>query len=72
MSFKIFAVLCLMNIGEASQNLCFKSQVPLDFKNKIDCQIAMNNLVNYLDKDLRERQTTIAMVCQQDLKQINI
>jgi len=72
MSFKIFAVLCLMNIGEASQNLCFKSQVPLDFKNKIDCQVAMNNLADYLNNDLIERQTTLAMICQQDLKQINI
>ena len=72
MVFKIFAVLCLMNIGEASQNLCFKTQVPLDFKNGTDCQIALDNFVNYLDADLKEREITLIMKCNEDLETIDL
>ena len=72
MVFKIFAVLCLMNVGNTSNNLCFKSEVPLNFKNKLDCQIALDNLINYLDKDLKERQTSLAMICKQNTEKINI
>jgi hypothetical protein len=72
MVFKIFAVLCLMNVGDLNQNLCFKTQVPLDFKNKIDCQLALDNFINYLDGDLKKRQTSLAMICKQDSQTINI
>ena len=64
--FKIFAVICLMNVGHLDQNLCFKSQVPLDFRNKIDCQFALDRLINYLDEDLKQRKTSLAMICLQD------
>ena len=70
--FKIFAVLCLMNIGHLEQNLCFKTQVPLDFKNNTDCQIALDNFVKYLDTDLKKRQTTLIMKCKEDLEKINL
>ena len=72
MVFKIFAVLCLMNVGNTSNNLCFKSEAPLNFKNNIDCQISMNKLANYLDTDLKERQMSLAMVCAQEEIKINI
>ena len=69
---KIFAVICLMNVGNLEQNLCFKSQVPLDFKNKIDCQFALDRLINYLDEDLKQRQTSLAMICLQDMEKNKI
>tara|TARA_Y100001938_G_C7766165_1_gene270974 strand:+ start:118 stop:336 length:219 start_codon:yes stop_codon:yes gene_type:complete len=72
MAFKIFAVLCLMNVGNLEQNLCFKSEVPLNFKNNLDCQISMNKLADYLDTDLKQRQMTLAMVCAQEEQKINI
>ena len=72
MVFKIFAVLCLMNVGETANNLCFKTEVPLNFKNNLECQISMNKLADYLDTDLKERQVTLAMVCAQEEQKINI
>ena len=70
--FKIFAVLCLMNIGELGQDLCFKTQVPLDFNNNIECQKTVNSLVDCLDADLQKRQITVIFGCRQDLEKINI
>ena len=70
--FKIFAVLCFINIGSLEQTLCFKTQVPLDFKNNTDCQIALDNFVKYLDEDLKKRQTTLIMKCNPDMEKINI
>ena len=72
MVFKIFAVLCLVNVGDLNQNLCFKTQVPLDFKNRIDCQMNLNKLVDYLDADLKERQITLIMGCKENQLQYNI
>ena len=70
--FKIFAVLCLMNIGELGQDLCFKTQVPLNFNNTVECQTTLNKLVDYLDADLKEREVTIIFGCKEDLQKINI
>ena len=72
MVFKIFAVLCLVNVGDLNQNLCFKTEVPLDFKNRIDCQMNLNKLVDYLDADLKARQITLIMKCNEDQLQFNI
>ena len=72
MVFKIFAVLCIINAGDLNQNLCFKTEVPLEFKNRIDCQINLNKLVDYLDADLKERQITLIMKCNEDQLQFNI
>ena len=69
--FKIFAVLCLVNVGALEQTLCFKTQVPLDFNNDTECQIALDNLVTYLDEDMKKRQTTLILSCKEDLEKIN-
>jgi hypothetical protein len=72
MVFKIFAVLCIINAGDLNQNLCFKTEVPLDFKNIIDCQMNLNKLVDYLNADLKKRQITLIMKCNPDMEKINI
>jgi len=54
--FKIFAMICMLNVGELDQTLCFKSEVPLNFNDNIECNLAKNNLANYLDADLKERR----------------
>jgi len=61
--FKIFAMICMLNVGELNQTLCFKSEVPLSFKDNVECNLTKNNLANYLDADLKERKLTVIFRC---------
>ena len=61
--FKIFAMICMLNVGELDQTLCFKSEVPLNFNNNVECNLAKNNLADYLDRDLKERRLTVIFRC---------
>jgi hypothetical protein len=61
--FKIFAMICMLNVGELDQTLCFKSEVPLNFNNNVECNLAKNNLADYLDSDLKERRLTVIFRC---------
>ena len=61
--FKIFAMICMLNVGELDQTLCFKSEVPLNFNNNLECNLAKNNLADYLDADLKERKLTVIFRC---------
>ena len=62
--FKIFAVICFLSVGDLGHNLCFKSEVPLEFKDIPSCEFVLDNLIDYMDKDLKERQTTIIFKCK--------
>tara|TARA_E500000318_G_C3517178_1_gene194858 strand:- start:469 stop:678 length:210 start_codon:yes stop_codon:yes gene_type:complete len=61
--FKIFAMICMLNVGELDQTLCFKSEVPLNFNNNVECNLTKNNLADYLDSDLKERRLTVIFRC---------
>ena len=61
--FKIFAMICMLNVGELDQTLCFKSEVPLNFNDNLECNLAKNNLADYLDADLKERKLTGVFRC---------
>ena len=61
--FKIFAMICMLNVGELDQTLCFKGEVPLHFKDNLECNLAKNNLADYLDADLKERKLTVVFRC---------
>ena len=63
MMFKIFAMICMLNVGELDQTLCFKSEVPLNFNDNLECNLAKNNLADYLDADLKERKLTVVFRC---------
>ena len=64
--FKISAVICFLAVGELNMDLCFKSEVPLTFRVKDDCIIEMNKLIDYMDADLKERETSILFACFKD------
>ena len=61
--FKIFAVICFMGAGSLEQDLCFKSEVPLQFNSNKECQVSLDGLVNYLDEDLKERNVSLILTC---------
>ena len=69
--FKIFAVICFLNIGALDQTLCFKSEVPVIFNDSIECNYALDNIVDYMDYDLKERKTTIAFRCSSNWSNTN-
>ena len=50
--FKIFAMICMLNVGELDQTLCFKSEVPLIFNDPSECSLAKERLVDYLHADM--------------------
>ena len=64
--FKIFAVICFLNIGTLDHGLCFKSNVPMLFKDFNECNYALDNIADYMDYDLKERKTTIVFKCSSD------
>ncbi len=70
--FKIFAMICMLNVGELDQTLCFKSEVPLNFNDNIECNLAKNNLANYLDADLKERRLTVIFQCGSHIGNTNV
>ena len=61
--FKIYAMICMLNVGALDQTLCFKSEVPLQFNDNLQCNISKNQLADYLDADLRERKLTVIFKC---------
>ena len=61
--FKIFAVICFLNIGALDQTLCFKSNVPISFKDFNECSYALNHIADYMDYDLKERKLTVIFRC---------
>ena len=61
--FKIFAMICMLNVGELDQTLCFKSEVPLNFNDNVECNLAKNNLADYLHADMVERKLTVIFKC---------
>jgi|TARA_B100000287_G_C20186451_1_gene604350 hypothetical protein len=61
--FKIYAMICMLNVGALDQTLCFKSEVPLQFNDNLECNMSKNQLADYLDADLRERKLTVIFKC---------
>ena len=70
--FKIFAMICMLNVGDLDQTLCFKSEVPLNFNDNIECNLAKNSLANYLDADLKERKLTVIFQCGSHIGNTNV
>ena len=70
--FNIFATICFLSIGVNDTTLCFKSEVPIDFKNNIECLVARDDIVNYMHEDLVERNTTILFECGEKLETIDL
>ena len=50
--FKIFATICFLSIGASETTLCFKSEVPMNFKTDVECVLARDNVVDYMHEDL--------------------
>lgn len=61
--FKIYAMICMLNVGALDQTLCFKSEVPLRFNDNLQCNMSKNQLADYLDADLKERKLTVIFKC---------
>ena len=70
--FKIFATICFLSIGATETTLCFKSEVPMNFKTDVECVLARDNIVNYMHDDLVERDTTILFECREKVETINL
>tara|TARA_R100001443_G_scaffold14829_3_gene24735 strand:- start:7321 stop:7536 length:216 start_codon:yes stop_codon:yes gene_type:complete len=70
--FKIFAMICMLNVGELNQTLCFKSEVPLSFNDNLECNLTKNNLADYLDADLKERRLTVIFQCGSHIGNTNV
>ncbi len=70
--FKIFASICFLSIGATDQTLCFSSEVPLRFKNEIDCKIARDRVVDFMHEDLLERKTTILFQCTEEVQTLEL
>ncbi len=70
--FKIFATICFLSIGTNQTTLCFKSEVPIYFKNNIECLEARDDIVNYMHEDLIERQTSILFECRETIETMNL
>ena len=70
--FKIFATICFLSIGTNQTTLCFKSEVPIDFNNNIECLVARDDIVNYMHEDLVERDTTILFECREKVETIDL
>jgi len=68
----IIAVICFMQIGSLKQDLCFTSEVPLEFKDVAECSSEMHNISNYMDKDLKEKNVSISFFCKEKITPINI
>ena len=70
--FKISAMICFLAVGEMDMDLCFKSEVPLSFKNKDICKMEMDSIIDYMDADLTEREISILFKCiKEKAKEIN-
>lgn len=61
--FKIYAMICMLNVGALDQTLCFKSEVPLQFNDNLQCNMSKNQIADYLDADLKERKLTVIFKC---------
>tara|TARA_Y100000114_G_C11755952_1_gene326860 strand:- start:2449 stop:2664 length:216 start_codon:yes stop_codon:yes gene_type:complete len=70
--FKIFATICFLSIGATETTLCFKSEVPMNFKTDVECVLARDNIVNYMHEDLVERDTTILFECREKVETIDL
>ena len=70
--FKIFATICFLSIGATETTLCFKSEVPMNFKTDVECVLARDNIVNYMHEDLVERDTTILFECIEKVETIDL
>ena len=62
----ISAVICFLAVGTYNIDLCFKSEVPLKFKNIENCRTELNKLIDYTNADLQERNTRIVFSCIQE------
>ena len=56
-------MICMLNVGALDQTLCFKSEVPLQFNDNLQCNMSKNQIANYLDADLKERKLTVIFKC---------
>jgi len=70
--FKIFAMICMLNVGELDQTLCFKAEVPLIFNDPKECSLAKERLVDYLHADMVERKLTVIFKCNTDIENTNV
>lgn len=61
--FKIYAMICFLTMGPTDQTLCFKSEVPLQYKNLKNCSLDKERIINYMHEDLVDRQVTIIFKC---------
>ena len=70
--FKITAMICFLAIGSNEVDLCFKSEVPLSFKNENICKMEMDSIIDYMDADLTEREISILFKCiKEKAREIN-
>lgn len=70
--FKIFAMICMLNVGALDQTLCFKSEVPLIFNNSSECSLARDKLIDYIHADMVERKLTVIFKCNTDIENTNV
>ena len=61
-------MICFLSVGEIKQDLCFKSEIPLEFDNLPSCKFNLDRVADYMHSDLLERNTTILFHCVNDSK----
>lgn len=61
-------MICFLSIGAADQTLCFKSEVPLEYKNIQHCSLDKDKIIEYMHSDLVERKVTILFKCEENNK----
>lgn len=59
----ITAFICFLSLGVMEQDLCFNSHIPLHYKSLELCNKNLNNVVAYMDHDLKEREVKIIFKC---------
>jgi len=65
-------MICFLAIGSNEMDLCFKSEVPLNFKTEDKCKYEMDSIIDYMDADLTEREISILFKCiKEKAKEIN-
>jgi hypothetical protein len=64
--FKIYAMICFLTIGPTDGTLCFKSEVPIKYKDLKNCSLDKKRLIDYLHEDLVDREITIIFKCSSE------
>tara|TARA_R100001163_G_C4923256_1_gene102539 strand:+ start:283 stop:507 length:225 start_codon:yes stop_codon:yes gene_type:complete len=73
--FYIAATICFLHIQTFAMPVCFEyAAIPYKFGKKAECDLKRDQLIDLLDKDLKERQISMVLYCTEIplLKETNV